>query len=160
MTVSIPICGGCACGAIRYECSALPLFVFQCHCRDCQRATGGPYAVNVWFKTREISFNTEPKNYSVAANNDKDVNHYFCEDCGSPMGMQRVGAKVRGIRAASLDNPGWLVPMANVWTCKAYPWEEPNPRLKSYETQPLEDEWHAVFAEQAQLFKSRGITAD
>ena len=29
--------GGCACGAIRYECSAAPLMMLNCHCRDCQR---------------------------------------------------------------------------------------------------------------------------
>jgi hypothetical protein len=38
-----PFSGGCACGAIRYECSAAPIFALNCHCRDCQRATGKPY---------------------------------------------------------------------------------------------------------------------
>ena len=36
--------GGCACGAIRYECSAEPVLSFNCHCRDCQRAGGGAFA--------------------------------------------------------------------------------------------------------------------
>lgn len=35
--------GGCACGAIRYECSAAPLRSVNCHCRDYQRATGSAY---------------------------------------------------------------------------------------------------------------------
>lgn len=35
--------GGCACGAIRYEVSAEPIVMFNCHCRDCQKTTGGPY---------------------------------------------------------------------------------------------------------------------
>ena len=36
-----PYTGGCACGAIRYECNAEPMFSWICHCRECQRATGG-----------------------------------------------------------------------------------------------------------------------
>ncbi len=36
--------GGCMCGAVRYECSAAPMFMGNCHCRDCQRASGGGYA--------------------------------------------------------------------------------------------------------------------
>ena len=32
--------GGCLCGDIRYHISAAPLFVSQCFCRDCQKATG------------------------------------------------------------------------------------------------------------------------
>ena len=36
--------GGCFCGAIRYECSSEPLFMINCHCRDCQRMSGSAYA--------------------------------------------------------------------------------------------------------------------
>lgn len=153
MTVSVPFGGGCACGAIRYECSSLPLFVFQCHCRDCQRATGGPFAVNVWFWVRDLVFSTEPTHFAVQADNGHMVHHHFCRECGSPLGMQRVEAPVRSVRAASLDDPSWLVPMANIWTCKAYPWETLSPDLGSFETQPREDEWPAVFAEQARRFR-------
>lgn len=149
MDVSIPFGGGCACGAIRYECTSLPLFVFQCHCRDCQRATGGPYAVNVWFRLPDISFSAEPTNFVVQAESGHAIHHYFCRDCGSPLGMQRVAGMARGVRAASLDDPSWLIPMANVWTCKAYPWEQLDPGLKAFETQPREGEWPSIFEEQA-----------
>jgi len=37
--------GGCACGAIRYELTADPMIVHACHCRDCQRITGGAFVV-------------------------------------------------------------------------------------------------------------------
>jgi hypothetical protein len=36
--------GGCACGAIQYECSADPVLMLNCHCRDCQKASGSAYA--------------------------------------------------------------------------------------------------------------------
>jgi len=32
--------GGCACGAVRYECSGDPIFSGHCYCRDCQHSTG------------------------------------------------------------------------------------------------------------------------
>ena len=42
--MSVSFCGGCACGAIRYECSAEPLLSEICYCRDCQRSSGNAFA--------------------------------------------------------------------------------------------------------------------
>jgi len=39
--------GGCLCGRVRYECSADPLFMGHCHCRDCQKASGGAYEPDI-----------------------------------------------------------------------------------------------------------------
>jgi hypothetical protein len=42
--ISTPFSGGCACGAIRYQATAEPVLMLHCHCRDCQRASGGPFS--------------------------------------------------------------------------------------------------------------------
>ena len=39
--MDVPFGGGCACGAIRYECTAAPIYMGNCHCTHCQQATGG-----------------------------------------------------------------------------------------------------------------------
>jgi len=54
MPVSVPFTGGCACGAIRYECSAAPLLSWKCHCRTCQQATGSAFNVNVIVPARRL----------------------------------------------------------------------------------------------------------
>ncbi|WP_422394269.1 GFA family protein [Nostoc flagelliforme] len=35
------------CGAIRYECSAKPIIMGNCYCRNCQRATGTAFAATI-----------------------------------------------------------------------------------------------------------------
>jgi hypothetical protein len=45
--MKIPFTGGCVCGAIRYECSAEPIMMFKCHCRDCQQVTGGGFVAGL-----------------------------------------------------------------------------------------------------------------
>ena len=49
-----PFSGGCACGAIRYSCAAEPLYMGNCHCRDCQRATGSAYFAAVIVKQSDF----------------------------------------------------------------------------------------------------------
>jgi hypothetical protein len=41
---AIPFTGGCAGGAIRNECLALPLRMLNCHCRDCQLVSGSGFS--------------------------------------------------------------------------------------------------------------------
>src|SRR5215470_2525146 len=66
--------GGCACGAIRYECSAAPIFALNCHCRDCQRATGTAYAsvLRVPAKAFRVT-QGEPRFYTVTADSGNTV---------------------------------------------------------------------------------------
>jgi hypothetical protein len=46
--------GGCACGQVRYRLTSAPMFVNCCHCRDCQRQTGGAFAINALIETDRI----------------------------------------------------------------------------------------------------------
>jgi hypothetical protein len=57
--------GACACGAIRFDCSAEPLAAFNCHCRDCQRAAGGPFITAISVPTSAVKIMGEPTYYSV-----------------------------------------------------------------------------------------------
>ena len=42
--MTAPFSGGCACGSIRYVCSREPVAMLNCHCLDCQRSSGAPFA--------------------------------------------------------------------------------------------------------------------
>ena len=45
--MAIKFAGGCLCGCVRYECSADPIFMGNCHCRDCQKSSGGAYEPDI-----------------------------------------------------------------------------------------------------------------
>ena len=111
--------------------------MFQCHCRDCQRAVGGLFAANVWFATSEISFDTEPKSYIVKSDIGNTVHHEFCSECGSPVGMRiEENPNARGLRASTLDDPTWLEPDADIFVKNAYPWEVFDSKRPKYPDAP------------------------
>ena len=61
--MNIPFAGGCACGAVRYECSAKPSMMFKCLRRDCQRVTGGGFVASVLVPAS--AFRLNPKRCQV-----------------------------------------------------------------------------------------------
>ena len=73
----------CACGQLRAICSGEPHKVSLCHCPACQRRTGGPFGVAVFFPREAVSVEGEASIYRRAADSGFYVVHRFCPRCGS-----------------------------------------------------------------------------
>ena len=140
MAGSVPFTGGCACGAIRYECSAEPLLSLNCHCRDCQRASGSAYASILIVPTSTFRLvQGEPAYYSVTADSGNMTKRGFCSTCGSPVLIHEGGHPENVIlQAGSLDDPRWHHPIADMYTARAHPWDAMNPGLHKFEGEPSE----------------------
>jgi hypothetical protein len=63
--------GGCACGAVRFECEADPVFMLNCHCRDCQRANGSAYAAILAVPRASMRLRGEPRYHGVVGSSGK-----------------------------------------------------------------------------------------
>jgi hypothetical protein len=116
--------GGCACGAIRYECSAEPMFSAHCYCRDCQRASGAAMATVIGVpKTAIKILKGEPRYYEVTADSGKKIRRGFCANCGSPLfTLLEAMPDAMGIRAASLDDSSGFRPGMSIWTSSSPAW--------------------------------------
>jgi hypothetical protein len=131
MTMRVPMSGGCACGAVRYECSAAPLASFNCHCRDCQRETGSAFAAIIMVPTAAFRVvRGEPRYFGVKADSGFVTKRAFCAECGSSLfgDPERVPA-LRTIRVGSLDDPSGFHPARDIYTASAQPWDFMNPDL-------------------------------
>ena len=142
MAFLVPVTGGCACGAIRYECLAEPMFTWKCHCRECQRSTGGGAAVNVVFPIAVVQFvKGTPKEHTSTGTSGNKTHRGFCAECGSPISARAdLIPNIRGISAASLDDPDQVELIAHIWTSSAQPWDELSATLPQFETTPTREE--------------------
>jgi len=125
MSIPTRFSGGCACGAIRYECSAPPLAMVNCHCRDCQRAGGSGYSPTIVVSSKAFRLvSGESKYYSTTAESGGTARRAFCSECGAPLyASTSRRPDVIGVRAGSLDDPTWYRASADVWTASAQPWD-------------------------------------
>lgn len=103
--------GGCLCGALRYEVEKQPARTTMCHCKFCQRATGGAYLVEPVFNKADFSIiRGKPKRYMhVSEGSGKEVNIHFCDTCGTKLFLtfERFEGAV-GVYGGTLDDPNWL----------------------------------------------------
>lgn len=132
------ISGGCACGAVRYEVSAAPLAMLNCHCRDCQRASGGGSSSVIAFPVAAFAFRKgEPRYWSTRGEAGHAARRGFCPECGAPLaaGSSRM-PEIIVIKVASLHDPSGFKPMADVWTASAQPWDCMDPALPKVPKDP------------------------
>jgi hypothetical protein len=128
--MTVPFSGGCACGAIRYECSAEPAFSWNCHCRDCQRASGGAFCPVLYVPRTALTVTGRSTYYNVKAESGNTVSRGFCSQCGSPVFiLAELVPDLQGLWAGSLDNPSLFQPQIHVWTDRAQPWDGMTPTL-------------------------------
>jgi hypothetical protein len=133
----IPFFGGCACGAIRYACAAEPVMSLNCHCRDCQRASGSAYAPLLDVPVAAFSLTKGTLTYHrVTGESGQTVDRGFCPECGSPVLLKGQRASTLGLIvlwAASLDDPSWFHPTVDIFVGSAQPWDSMNPALRKFE---------------------------
>ena len=130
---NVPFAGGCACGAVRYECSAEPTLALNCHCKDCQRATGTAYASGLFVPGDALRITQgAPKYHDTTADSGNVTSRGFCRECGSPLIAKSSGHPMWIVYASSLDDPSWHRPLMDVWTSKAQPWNHLDPNRLQY----------------------------
>ena len=99
--------GGCQCGRVRYTAEVESDDAYLCHCRYCQRATGG---VSIAFKNlpkAAVRWETEPDWYASSP----IAQRPFCSRCGTPLGFAFPDGDNIDLTVGSFDDPSRFRPV-------------------------------------------------
>ena len=139
--------GGCSCRAIRYKLTTTPLIVHACHCRDCQRITGGPFVINMWIESRYVGAGSaKPRSFTLKGGTGKLHEVFFCGTCGTYVWSRYhiVPTDCLFVRAGTLDNPAAVKPDVHIFTRTKLPWLSlPKDALAFESIYQLKDVWSA-----------------
>ena len=95
--------GGCQCGAIRYAFYVPLENAHVCHCRMCQRATGGVFAALAGAAPDNFEWTRGTPAFFASSNLAKRA---FCEKCGTPLSFKYDTPAARMYTTiGSLDRP-------------------------------------------------------
>ena len=98
--------GGCACGRVRYSVRIDNDEAYLCHCRMCQRATGG---VSIAFKNvgkADMIWESGPDWYESSP----IARRPFCSACGTSLGFEFPDGENMDLTVGSFDDPARFRP--------------------------------------------------
>jgi hypothetical protein len=129
--------GGCACGAIRFEISAVPLFQNHCQCLDCQHSSGTGHSSYLTFPREGVRQTGRATLWSMVGDSGRVKTRAFCPVCGSPVYMTFSALpELFTVHATSLDDPGRFRPQVVTYASRGHAWDHFDPGLPRFDTMP------------------------
>lgn len=116
---SLRLTGGCQCGAVRYAVEQQPVNVHVCHCRMCQKAVGGPFAVICPVEKQYFQVTRGEIAYFESS---ALARRGFCRNCGTPLIFDYPWAPDIGVLAGSFDHPEQVPPVVQYGIESRVPW--------------------------------------
>jgi len=134
--VSLPLTGGCGCGAVRFTIDAPLAVAVYCHCTRCQRRTGT--ASQATARLAPGSLRLTAGGEHVRAWAPGGLEKAFCGACGSALfARDNESGEIRAVRLAAVDGDPGIRPSARQFVAYAAAWE------------PVPDDGLPLFAERA-----------
>ena len=132
--------GGCMCGRIRYTADVENDEAYLCHCRMCQRATGGVSIAFKNMKKADVRWEREPDWYDSSP----IARRPFCSVCGTSLGFAFPDSENMDLTIGSFDDPWRFRPKHHFGAesiHRAWLNTEGLPEYRTDEYQPLADRW-------------------
>ncbi|HVG49095.1 MAG TPA: GFA family protein [Rubellimicrobium sp.] len=119
---TLPAEGGCRCGDLRFRVTRAPLFTTACHCRGCQRMTGGAFSLTAAIPDEGFEVIAGE---DVPGGADPAFGHRFCPRCLSWVWTKHpMMDGFRNVRSPMFDDPSWTRPYVETWMVEKLPFAE------------------------------------
>ena len=116
---SVPLTGGCQCGAVRYVLRGALHDPHICHCRMCQKAFGSFFAPLVGVELDGIEWTQgNPAIYHSSTLAERG----FCPACGTPLSFRYLDSSKINVSLGSLDEPERVKPARQYGVEARLPW--------------------------------------
>ncbi|MFL9842562.1 GFA family protein [Sphingomonas sp. ST-64] len=142
--IDITVTGGCQCGAVRYRATAMLDNAHLCHCRMCQKATGGLFSALVAAPNDALEWT---RGTPAAFRSSDHVDRGFCAACGAPLTYRDLQGKHTNLTIGSLDDPAAFPPRRQMGSESRLPWFDSLPTLEDIgATEDQDADWATAIA--------------
>ena len=129
--------GHCLCGAVSYKINGNPVRMAQCHCKDCQRASGTGHMSLAFFKREDVDLKGETASFAVTADSGNINTRHFCPKCGGRVyGENSARPGVMGIAVGALEDTSWFAPQRIVYVKDRPTWDVTSTDVPNFDMMP------------------------
>ena len=116
--------GHCLCGGVSFTIKATPQMTGQCHCKDCQRASGTGHMSLAFFRREDVDIKGTTASFAVKADSGNTNTRHFCPKCGGRVyGENSARPGMVGIAAGAIDDNSWFKPGRVVYVKDQPAWD-------------------------------------
>jgi hypothetical protein len=131
---SLPLTGGCGCGAVRFEITEPLGQAVYCHCTRCQRRTGAAAGASARVAPGSFAITAGEEHLRAWSPGD-GFDKVFCGECGSAVLVRDpANGEVAMVRLGEIDGDPGVRPSAHQFVAYAAAWEPlPDDGLPRYD---------------------------
>ena len=135
--------GACRCGSVRFAATGQPLLTMACHCRGCQRMTGGAFSLSSLYPAEAFEVR---QGETVLGGLKGATRHYFCPSCLSWLFTRPEGLDAFvNVRSSLFAEPAAHRPYVDMHSREALPGVESG-AAERFETVPDESAFGPLIA--------------
>jgi len=133
----LPWTGACLCGQVSVRVTEAPVFASACHCRACQKLTGGAYSLTLMLPASGLAVEGETE---IGGLHNPVPEHHFCPSCKTWLFTHGIaGGAFVNLRPSLLDDGGWVRPYADTYVTERLPGAQSGAQIGYPEFPPVED---------------------
>lgn len=135
--------GRCLCGEVRYAVDGPVRDILVCHCVECVRWAGVPWAAAAARRDEITIAGGELLRWLPSPGSAEQARRGSCSECGSALFWAAPGRDTVSFAAGSLDDPEGLVVAGEIWLEQAPAWDVARTGAPTY-AGPLPDDAPAI----------------
>ena len=124
----------CSCGQLRAEVRGEPLRISICHCLNCQRRSGGPFAQQARFARADVTVSGASTVHRLVGDSGSPSDFHFCPTCGATVYYESAGMpETIAIPVGVFADPAFPAPWVSVYESRKHQWVVPPAAAEHYD---------------------------
>jgi hypothetical protein len=113
----------CTCGQLAIECEGDPVRISVCHCLNCQRRSGGVFAVQARFPRERVTTSGRATEYVLVGDSGGRATFRFCPTCGASVWYDADGIPgFVSVPVGAFADPTFPAPTVMVYEGRRHSW--------------------------------------